>query len=42
MTRSICRLDDFKDNCGFGLIAHSKGDASHKLLQNAIEALTCM
>ena len=42
MTRSICRLDDFKDNCGFGLIAHSKGNASHKLLQNAIEALTCM
>ena len=36
------RLDDFKDNCGFGLIAHSKGNASHKLLQNAIEALTCM
>ena len=42
MTRSICRLDDFKDNCGFGLIAHSKGNASHKLLQNAIQALTCM
>ena len=42
MTQSLCRLDDFKDNCGFGLIAHTKGDRSHKLLQNAIEALTCM
>ena len=42
MTQSVCRLDDFKDNCGFGLIAHTKGNRSHKLLQNAIEALTCM
>jgi len=42
MTQSLCRLDDFKDNCGFGLIAHTKGEANHKLLQNAIHALTCM
>ncbi|MCS5587654.1 MAG: glutamate synthase large subunit [Porticoccaceae bacterium] len=42
MTQSLCRLDDFKDNCGFGLIAHIKGNANHKLLQNAIQALTCM
>ena len=42
MTQSLCRLDDFKDNCGFGLIAHTKGKANHKLLQNAIKALTCM
>ncbi|MDY6919635.1 MAG: glutamate synthase large subunit [Pseudomonadota bacterium] len=34
--------DQFKDNCGFGLIAHMKGEASHDLLQTAIEALTCM
>jgi len=42
MTQSLCRLDDFKDNCGFGLIAQIKGQTSHKLLQNAIQALTCM
>jgi glutamate synthase (NADPH/NADH) large chain len=42
MTQSLCRLDDFKDNCGFGLIAQTKGKTSHKLLQNAIQALTCM
>ena len=33
---------EFKDNCGFGLIAHMQGEASHKLLQTAIESLTCM
>ncbi|OPX54501.1 glutamate synthase (NADPH) large subunit [Oceanospirillum multiglobuliferum] len=33
---------EFRDNCGFGLIAHMNGDASHNLLQTAIEALTCM
>ncbi|MBB3060993.1 glutamate synthase large subunit [Microbulbifer rhizosphaerae] len=38
----LYRLDEFKDNCGFGLIAHLKGEASHKLLQTAIESLTCM
>jgi len=42
MTQSLCRLDDYRDNCGFGLIAHTKGNANHKLLQNAIQALTCM
>ena len=33
---------EFKDNCGFGMIAHMQGQASHQLLQTAIEALTCM
>lgn len=33
---------DFKDNCGFGLIAHTKGETSHKLLETAIDSLTCM
>lgn len=42
MTTGLYRLDEFKDNCGFGMIAHLKGDTSHKLLQTAIEALTCM
>ncbi len=42
MTNGLYRLDEFKDNCGFGLIAHLKGKTSHRLLQTAIEALTCM
>ncbi|WNO08188.1 glutamate synthase large subunit [Teredinibacter sp. KSP-S5-2] len=42
MSTGLYRLDEFKDNCGFGLIAHLKGDKSHKLLKTAIEALTCM
>lgn len=28
-----------KDNCGFGLIAHIDDEASHRLLQTAIESL---
>ena len=42
MSAGLYRLDEFKDNCGFGLIAHTKGKASHKLLETAIESLTCM
>jgi glutamate synthase (NADPH/NADH) large chain len=34
--------DEFKDNCGFGLIAHVEGEVSHRLLETAIESLTCM
>lgn len=33
---------EFRDNCGFGLIAHMQGEASHRLLKTAIESLTCM
>lgn len=33
---------DVRDNCGFGLIAHQQGQASHTLVQTAIESLTCM
>jgi hypothetical protein len=42
MNTGLYRLDEFKDNCGFGLIAHLKGKPSHKLLATGIEALTCM
>ena len=42
MTNALYRLDEFKDNCGFGLIAHLKGVPSHKILNTGIEALTCM
>jgi len=42
MTAGLFRPEEFRDNCGFGLIAHSSGDVSHRLLQTAIESLTCM
>ncbi|MFL0796168.1 MAG: glutamate synthase large subunit [Cellvibrionaceae bacterium] len=42
MSQGLYRLDEFKDNCGFGLIAHTEGQKSHRLLQTAIESLTCM
>ncbi len=38
----LYKLDEFKDNCGFGLIAHLKGKPSHELLEKGIESLTCM
>ncbi|MEC8112167.1 MAG: glutamate synthase large subunit, partial [Pseudomonadota bacterium] len=40
--RGLYRPEEFRDNCGFGLIAHIRGEASHCLLQTAIESLTCM
>ena len=42
MTRGLYSPDEFRDNCGFGLIAHTSGEASHRLLRTAIESLTCM
>src|SRR5690554_901302 len=33
---------EFKDNCGFGLLAHLQGQPSHRLLKTAIESSTCM
>lgn len=42
MSTGLYQVDEFKDNCGFGLIAHLKGEQSHKLLKTAIESLTCM
>ena len=41
-SRGLYRPEEFRDNCGFGLIAHIEGEASHRLLQTAIESLTCM
>jgi len=41
-SRGLHRLEGFRVNCGFGLIAHIEGDASHRLFQKAIESLTCM
>ena len=42
LVRGLYEPGEFRDNCGFGLIAHMEGEASHTLLQTAIEALTCM
>ncbi|WP_312911302.1 glutamate synthase large subunit [Stutzerimonas nitrititolerans] len=42
MRAGLFRPEEFKDNCGFGLIAHMQGEASHHLLQTAIRSLTCM
>ena len=42
MKAGLYHPEEFKDNCGFGLISHMQGEASHHLLQTAIEALTCM
>ena len=42
LTKPLYVPGEFKDNCGFGLIAHMEGDASHKLVKTAIESLTCM
>ena len=42
MKTGLYHPEEFKDNCGFGLIAHMTGEASHHLLQTAMQALTCM
>ena len=42
MKAGLYQPEQFRDNCGFGLIAHMQGQASHHLLKTAIEALTCM
>ncbi|RDE19104.1 glutamate synthase large subunit [Motiliproteus coralliicola] len=42
MMTGLYRPGEFKDNCGFGLMAHVEGDSSHELLLKAIESLTCM
>ena len=33
MSTGLFRPEEFKDNCGFGLIAHMEGKASHDLLK---------
>ena len=40
--QGLYQPDEFKDNCGFGLIAQMKGTASHHLVQTAIHSLSCM
>ena len=42
MMTGLYQPGEYRDNCGFGLIAHKQGEASHRLLNTAIDALTCM
>ncbi|MFK7731416.1 MAG: glutamate synthase large subunit [Pseudomonadales bacterium] len=42
MREGLYNPGEFRDNCGFGLIAHMKGHTSHRLLETAVESLTCM
>ena len=42
MSTGLYHPDEFRDNCGFGLVAHTEGKPSHELLQSAISSLTCM
>ena len=42
MATGLFRPEEFRDNCGFGLIAQMEGRPSHDLLSTAIESLTCM
>ncbi len=40
--KGLYRPDQAKDSCGFGLIAHQHGEASHELVSTACTALTRM
>ncbi len=42
MNRVLYSCDEQRDSCGFGLIAHLHGKASHDLLKTAIDSLTSM
>lgn len=42
MRTGLYHPSEFRDNCGFGLVAHIEGQVSHDLLQTAIKSLTCM
>ena len=42
MTHGLYDQNDDRDNCGVGLIAHLHGEASHRLVRTAIEALASM
>ena len=40
LVRGLYEPGEFRDNCGFGLIAHMEGNASHELLHCTFLALT--
>ena len=39
---NLDKLTSFKDNCGFGLVAHLKNQPTHQNLEDAIESLSRM
>ena len=39
---NLDKLTSFKDNCGFGLVAHLKNQPTHQNLEDAIESLSKM
>ena len=41
-TRGLYRPEEAKESCGFGLIAHQHGEASHELITTACTALSRM
>lgn len=40
--KKLYNSEEFRDNCGFGLIAHTEGEPSHKLVRTAISSLARM
>ena len=38
----LIKKQEFRDNCGFGLITNIHGEKSHKLIINSIKALESM
>ena len=38
MMHGLYDPNDSRDNCGFGLIAHLRGEASHQLVRTAMAA----
>ena len=38
----LIKKDDFRDNCGFGLIANINGNKSHEIITKSIDALKSM
>ena len=35
----LFKKEEFRDNCGFGLVANTNGKKSHKVILNSIDAL---
>ena len=38
----LFKQEDFRDNCGFGLVANINGVKSHQVIVNSINALISM
>ena len=38
----LFKKEEFRDNCGFGLVANTNGKKSHKVILNSIDALVSM